>query len=129
MGKIAFLFSGQGAQTVGMGRKVAESLPAARRLYDRARPKCWATIWPSSASKDRPRNWTRRSTASRRCYVTSLAALEMLREQSPDVVLSCEAAAGLSLGEYTAMVFAGVMEFEDGLMTVQKARRGDAGSG
>ena len=36
MGKIAFLFPGQGAQTVGMGRRVAESLPAARRLYDRA---------------------------------------------------------------------------------------------
>ena len=40
------------------------------------------------------------------------------------MVLSCEATAGLSLGEYTAMVFAGVMEFEDGLMLVQ--RRGAA---
>jgi [acyl-carrier-protein] S-malonyltransferase len=53
-----------------------------------------------------------------------LATLESLREESPDVVLSCEATAGLSLGEYTAMVFAGVMEFEDGLTLVQ--RRGAA---
>ena len=53
-------------------------------------------------------------------FVTSLAALESLRAESPDVVLSCEYAAGLSLGEYTAMVFAGVIEFEDGLMLVQK---------
>ena len=57
-------------------------------------------------------------------FVTSLAALESLRAESPDVVLACEAAAGLSLGEYTAMVFAGVMDFEDGLMLVQ--RRGAA---
>ena len=61
-------------------------------------------------------------------FVTSLAALELLREQSPDIVLACEAAAGLSLGEYTAMVFAGIMGFEEGLMTVQR-RAGDAGSG
>ena len=57
-------------------------------------------------------------------FVTSLAALESLRAQSPEVVLACEAAAGLSLGEYTAMVFAGIMEFEDGLKLVQ--RRGAA---
>jgi len=57
-------------------------------------------------------------------FVTSLAALESLRAESPDVVLSCEAAAGLSLGEYTALVFAGVMQFEDGLKLVQ--RRGAA---
>ena len=57
-------------------------------------------------------------------FVTSLAALESLRRESPDVVLGCEAAAGLSLGEYTAMVFAGVMEFEDGLTLVQQ--RGEA---
>ena len=56
--------------------------------------------------------------------VTSLAALEMLRAESPDVVLACEMAAGLSLGEYTALVFAGCMTFEDGLRVVQ--RRGEA---
>ena len=45
-------------------------------------------------------------------YVTSLAALEMLRAESPEVVLSCEMAAGLSFGEYTALTFAGAMSFE-----------------
>jgi [acyl-carrier-protein] S-malonyltransferase len=53
-----------------------------------------------------------------------LAALEQLRAQSPDVVESCAAAAGLSLGEYTALVFAGVMDFEAGLRVVQQ--RGEA---
>ena len=56
--------------------------------------------------------------------MTSLAALEMLRADSPDVVLSCEMTAGLSLGEYTALVFSGAMSFEDGLRVVQ--RRGQA---
>ena len=53
-------------------------------------------------------------------FVTSLAALEALRAQAPDAVLACEAAAGLSLGEYTAMVFAGVFDFETGLTLVQQ---------
>jgi len=53
-------------------------------------------------------------------FVTSLAMLEWLRKESPDVVLSCEAAAGLSLGEYTALVFAGAMEFDTGLKLVQQ---------
>jgi [acyl-carrier-protein] S-malonyltransferase len=53
-------------------------------------------------------------------FVTSLAAAEALRESEPDTVLACEAVAGLSLGEYSAMTFAGVMEFEDGLKLVQQ---------
>jgi [acyl-carrier-protein] S-malonyltransferase len=56
--------------------------------------------------------------------VTSLAALEKLRADSPEVVLGCEMAAGLSLGEYSALVFAGAMSFEDGLRVVK--RRGEA---
>jgi [acyl-carrier-protein] S-malonyltransferase len=57
-------------------------------------------------------------------FVTSLAALELLRQESPEKVDACAAAAGLSLGEYTAIVFAGAMEFEDGLRVVQQ--RGQA---
>jgi len=57
-------------------------------------------------------------------FVTSLAALEKLRADNPEIVLGCEVSAGLSLGEYTALVFAGAMSFEDGLRLVQ--RRGQA---
>ena len=61
-------------------------------------------------------------------FVTSLAALEALKQKSPDVVENCRFAAGLSLGEYTALVFAGVMEFRTGaLRVVAETRRGDAG--
>jgi [acyl-carrier-protein] S-malonyltransferase len=56
-------------------------------------------------------------------FVTSLAALEWLKANQPEVVAQCLAAAGLSLGEYTALVFADVMSFEDGLRVVQERGR------
>ncbi len=106
-----------------MGKRLFESLPAARQLYDRA-----AEVLGYSLAKlcfEGPADELDSTVYSQPAiFVTSLAALESLRAESPDVVLSCEATAGLSLGEYTAMVFAGVMDFEDGLMLVQ--RRGAA---
>ena len=123
MSKIAFLFPGQGAQTVGMGRQAAESLPAARRLYDQA-----AEILGYDLAKlcfEGPAEELDSTVISQPAlFVTSLVAIERLRADSPDVVLSCQAAAGLSLGEYTALVFAGAMDFEDGLRLVQV--RGEA---
>ena len=55
--------------------------------------------------------------------MTSLAALEWMRANKPDVYNDCQATAGLSLGEYTALVFADVMSFEDGLRVVQERGR------
>jgi [acyl-carrier-protein] S-malonyltransferase len=116
--KIAFLFPGQGAQTVGMGRELCETFPAAKSLFDRA-----ADVLGYDLLKlcvEGPAEVLDSTVRSQPAlFVTSLAALESLRSKSPDVLLSCEAAAGLSLGEYTALVFAGVMEFEDGLKLVQ----------
>jgi len=57
-------------------------------------------------------------------FVTSLAALEFMRQSDPSTLEACQAAAGLSLGEYTALVFAGALSFADGLRVVQ--RRGQA---
>lgn len=108
---------------MGMGQRLAESLPAVRELYDRA-----GGILGYDLAKlcfEGPAEQLDSTAHSQPAlFVTSLAAVEALRAESPDVVLSCEAAAGLSLGEYTAMVFAGVMDFEDGLKLVQ--RRGAA---
>jgi [acyl-carrier-protein] S-malonyltransferase len=123
MSRIAFLFPGQGAQHVGMGKTIAERYPAAARLYQKA-----GDILGYDLAKlcfEGPAEDLDSTVISQPAiFVTSLAALEMLRADSPDVVLSCEMAAGLSLGEYTALVFSGVMSFEDGLRVVQQ--RGQA---
>ena len=123
MSRTAFLFPGQGAQHVGMGRRLAEAYPAARALYDQA-----AEILGFDLAKlcfEGPAEELDSTVISQPAlFVTSLAALEKLRADSPEIVLGCEMAAGLSLGEYTALVFAGAMSFEDGLRVVQ--RRGQA---
>src|SRR5690606_10535818 len=56
-------------------------------------------------------------------FVCSLAALEKFRTEQPQIVEECAITAGLSLGEYTALVFAGAMDFETGLRLVQERGR------
>jgi len=115
----AFLFPGQGAQTVGMGKDLYESLPAARQLFDQAADILGydlANICFSGPAETL--NATNYSQPA--LFVASLAALESLKDQSPQVVEDCQAVAGLSLGEYTALVFAGVLDFEAGLKIVQE---------
>ncbi|GAB4150194.1 MAG: ACP S-malonyltransferase [Planctomycetaceae bacterium] len=123
MSKIAFLFPGQGAQHVGMGKSIVERYPAARALFERANDILGydlATLCFEGPSEELDSTVVSQPAI----FVTSLAALEMLRADSPDIVLSCEMTAGLSLGEYTSLVFAGALTFEDGLRVVQ--RRGEA---
>lgn len=104
---------------VGMGKRLYESLPAARRLYDRAGEILGYDL-AKLCFEGPPEQLDSTVFSQPALFVTSLAALESLRAESPEVVLACEATAGLSLGEYTAMVFAGVMDFEDGLVLVQE---------
>jgi [acyl-carrier-protein] S-malonyltransferase len=106
-----------------MGRELADELPAARQLFDQA-----GEILGYDLAKlcfEGPAEELDSTVHSQPAlFVTSLAALEQLRQQSPEVVDGCQAAAGLSLGEYTALVFAGVLDFESGLRLVQQ--RGQA---
>ncbi|HEX3997526.1 MAG TPA: ACP S-malonyltransferase [Pirellulales bacterium] len=123
MSKIAFLFPGQGAQTVGMGRQLAESLPAARALFDRANSLLGYDL--AKICFEGPAHALDSTVHSQPAlFVAGLAAVESLKAGNPAAVENCQAAAGLSLGEYTALVFAGAIEFEDGLRVVQT--RGEA---
>jgi [acyl-carrier-protein] S-malonyltransferase len=123
MSRIAFLFPGQGAQHIGMGKQLASEYPRARELYDIAGEILGYDL--AALCFEGPAEELDSTIISQPAiFVTSLAALEKLRADQPETVLGCEMAAGLSLGEYTALVFAGAMSFEDGLRLVQ--RRGQA---
>ena len=123
MSKIALLFPGQGAQHVGMGKKLVEQYPKAKALFDTANEILGYDL--AKLCFEGPAEELDSTIYSQPAlFVCSLAALEKLRANSPDIVLSCEMTAGLSLGEYTALVFSGAISFEDGLKVVQ--RRGQA---
>ena len=123
MGKTAFLFPGQGAQVVGMGKALYDSLPEARTLFDRADEILGYSL--TDLCFNGPIEQLSTTVISQPAlFVTSLAALESLKKTNPEVVEACSCAAGLSLGEYTALACAGALSFEDGLRLV--AERGKA---
>ncbi len=123
MSKTAFLFPGQGAQTVGMAQALCAELPEAQQLFNRASDVLGYDL--ADVCFNGPVEKLNSTVVSQPAlYVSSMAALEKLKKESPEVYESCEGAAGLSLGEYTAIAFAGGMSFEDGLKLVQQ--RGQA---
>ena len=102
-----------------MGRAAHDALPAARALFARAREILGYDL--AKLCFEGPAAELDLTVHSQPAlFVCSLAALELLKQQSPDVVAGCNATAGLSLGEYTALVFAEVMDFESGLRVVQE---------
>jgi len=122
MPSTAFLFPGQGAQTVGMGKQLADTLPAARQLFDQAAEIVGFDL--ADVCLNGPAERLHSTIISQPAlFVTSLAALESLKLKDPAAIQDCIATAGLSLGEYTALVFAGALSFRDGLRLVR--RRGE----
>jgi [acyl-carrier-protein] S-malonyltransferase len=123
MPKTAFLFPGQGAQSVGMGVANATTYPAAAALFDSAKQILGYDLLELCRSGPVERlNATDISQPA--IFVCSLAALEALKATEPDSFGECVATAGLSLGEYTALWFAEAIDFESALQVVQK--RGQA---
>ncbi len=123
MPKIAILFPGHGSQFVGMGRELDQEIPAVTALFDRAGEILGIDL--RRLCLEGPAEALEATDVSQPAiFVASLAALESLKLSNPDVIAACQGAAGLSLGEYTALVFAGTMDFEAGLKVVQ--RRGQA---
>src|SRR4051812_15302824 len=106
----AILFPGQGAQNVGMAQAVCEKLPAARAMFEVARDVLGFDLLAVCASGPAERlNATDVSQPA--LYVAGLAALELFKSEHPNALNDCVATAGLSLGEYTALTFAGLLDF------------------
>ena len=113
---IGFLFPGQGAQFVGMGKDLFEQSPAAKEIFQKADQVLGYSI--SQICFNGPEDQlTRTLYAQTGILVTSLAALAAAREKIPGLQPSF--AAGLSLGEFTALTASGAISFEDALKLVQ----------
>jgi [acyl-carrier-protein] S-malonyltransferase len=114
MGKIAFVFPGQGAQKVGMGRDAYDHHPAARQIFERADAKLGFEL--SKLIFNGPEEELKLTYHTQPALLTtSVALLEAFKEKGLTPVY----VAGHSLGEYSALVAAGVLSFEDAVNTVQ----------
>jgi len=117
--KPAFMFAGQGAQSVGMGKDFAAASEAARRIFATADEVLGRPL--SALCFEAP---LEELSASRNCqpaiFTVSVAAVEAFRERCPVQPAAC---AGLSLGEFAALYAVGVFDFEDGLRLVEARGR------
>ncbi len=121
--KTAFLFPGQGAQTVGIGADVAQAFPNAAALFDKANEIVGFDL--RKVCFEGPADRLNTTTMSQPAiFVTCAALLEVLRTSPATAGLAPDVTAGLSMGEYTALYAAGAIRFEDGLRLVKK--RGEA---
>ena len=116
--KIAFIFPGQGAQYVGMGKKLYEDYPKCREVFEEASDALGFDM--TKLCFEGPEEKLNSTEFTQPAILTvSIAALKLLEEEGikPDIV------AGLSLGEYSALVTAGAIKFKDAVALVKKRGR------
>src|SRR5512142_2526496 len=113
-GAVAFVFPGQGSQVVGMGKELAAMYPVAQHTFDEADEALGFAL--SQLCFEGPEDQLKLTQNTQPAILTvSVAATRVLAEKG----ISCDFGAGHSLGEYSAHVGAGTIEFADAVRTVR----------
>ena len=113
--KRAFLFPGQGAQIVGMGKDIYEKYEIARKIYDEASKISGIDI-KTLCFEGPEEELNKTENTQIAILTTSLATLEVLKSKN----INAEIATGLSLGEYGALIYSGIISFEDGIKLIKQ---------
>ena len=112
--KIGYLFPGQGAQSLGMGKDIYEKYDVVKEVYKKVQELTGIDVAKITFENEELLNQTQYTQI---CILTmSLAILEILKQNG----IKSEVSSGLSLGEYTALINSGVLSFEDGIQLVKK---------
>lgn len=127
--KIAFLFPGQGAQKVGMGKDLYENYEEVRNVFEKASKISKidiATLCFNGIRKEYTGEYTKTEEIGEDLIKTentqlaiatlSLAILEILKRENINAKIAC----GLSLGEYPALIYSGFINFEDGIKLLKE---------
>lgn len=115
MGKIAFIFSGQGSQYVGMGKDLYDNVPVCKEIFDVANKE--ADLEITNLCFEGPKEELNITENTQPCVLTaSISALRALEKHG----IKADVTAGFSLGEYSALVYSGVLSFEDAVALVRK---------
>ena len=113
--KLGFVFPGQGAQTVGMGKDLYESFEEVRKIYDKSKEVTGIDVAKLTfESTEEELSQTKNTQIA--ILTMSLGILEVLNKNGIDASYS----AGLSLGEYAALIYSNIISLEDGLRIIQK---------
>lgn len=113
--KLGFVFPGQGAQTLGMGKDLYEEYAEMRRVYDLAKEVTGVDV-AHLTYESTEENLSKTENTQIAILTMSLGILEILKNNNIEADIS----AGLSLGEYAALVYSGVISLEDGLRIIKK---------
>ena len=113
--KIGFLFPGQGSQTVGMGKDLFEKYSECRKIYDKVKEITGIDV--AKISFEGPEEVLNQTKYTQVCILTmSLSILEILKKEG----IKADISAGLSLGEYSSLIYSNSLDFEEGVKIVQK---------
>ncbi len=120
--RIAYLFPGQGAQYIGMGKELYDNSPVCKEIFDKANQILKFDLIKLCLEGPKE-ELTKTSNSQVAILVHSIAAFKLLEEEvinKNQELYKPEYALGLSLGEYSALISAGILSFEDGLKLVRK---------